>query len=340
MGDLAIALCAKRYNHIPQNPTTNFAIPVSDSSCNDDRPSEDDNDVIPCHQLDVQVCPKETFDWMVFKKSWGDLWNILGTSIRPFGLTAKETGLYVRIPQIEEQNAKKSLLLLTRSPEETLGFLGLDKESYGDGFSSVEEMLRFACSSRFFRRERYVKDELKTSDRKRMEKRPLYRTFVEDYLAARPEVRCGDDASEGDDTQVGNANGVTRDSVLKEAIDIFDARLQYQTMMEEWKSKQQEDETWQKIAAAIPLEGDKLNLCIRGLKRWLVLDADGELSLRDEAVLDAFGGLERFTAKENGTEELLDWVRRNWEEVVKKEKARVGEAKRKRQASSDHFEVA
>ena len=52
-------------------------------------------------QVDIHVCPLDTFEWQVFHQSHGDLWNLLGNMIRPLGLTANPQGLHVRIEDIE-----------------------------------------------------------------------------------------------------------------------------------------------------------------------------------------------------------------------------------------------
>ncbi|KAL8726486.1 MAG: hypothetical protein Q9166_006681 [cf. Caloplaca sp. 2 TL-2023] len=63
-------------------------------------------------QLDLHVCAAENFHWEVFQKSHGDLWNLFGSSIRLWGLTANDTGLHLRIPEIESENRKKAMELL------------------------------------------------------------------------------------------------------------------------------------------------------------------------------------------------------------------------------------
>ena len=56
---------------------------------------------------------------------------MLGTTIRPFGLTANENGLQVRIEEIELLDKKKSMIYLTKDPREVCQLLGLDVERMG-----------------------------------------------------------------------------------------------------------------------------------------------------------------------------------------------------------------
>jgi hypothetical protein len=133
-------------------------------------------------QLDVHVCPEGSFEWQLFHQSHGDLWNLLSTTIRPFGLTANDVGFHVRIPEIEELNKKRSLLLLTNEPSAVLEFLGLDVNEYQRPFGSVEAMYEYTVSCRFFRADTYVRSGLKANDRKRMAQRELYRRFVDEWV--------------------------------------------------------------------------------------------------------------------------------------------------------------
>ena len=165
--ELGKALHAKAILNAPGVGSRTYAIPY---------PGSDDEFV----QVDVHVCRIATYTWELFTHSHGDLWNLLGTSIRPFGLTANDVGLHLRIAEIEEANRKKSLLFLTADPSSVLRFLGLDVERYWQPFETSEEMFRYATGMRFFRRDTYIRETLKANDRKRMTQRPMYRNFVDE----------------------------------------------------------------------------------------------------------------------------------------------------------------
>ncbi|KAI4175568.1 MAG: hypothetical protein LQ343_001559 [Gyalolechia ehrenbergii] len=155
---IATALNAKRT--MSSHPLYSFAVPYPDL----------DGSFV---QLDIQLCKAKDFDWEVFHKSHGDLWNLLGSSIRPFGLTANNIGLHLRIPEIERSDRKRALIFLTADPTTVLDFLQLDKEPYWQTFDTVDDTFEFACSTRFFRAAAYVKHGLKANDRKRMAQRDL-----------------------------------------------------------------------------------------------------------------------------------------------------------------------
>ncbi|MCJ1407488.1 hypothetical protein MMC19_001559 [Ptychographa xylographoides] len=210
---LAIALRSSAVFKTSGSPSTSFAVPYPDLP-----------DVYI--QLDIHVCSPTTFAWEVFTASHGDLWNIIGTSLRHFGLTANNIGFYVRIAEIEVFDRKRSSLLLTGNPDNVLDFLGLDGQKYGSSFASAEELYTYAVGMRFFKREKYVKEKLKANDRKRMGQRVMYRQFVEEWLPERPGVGVGD----GRDQE-------TRESVLEEVLNRYGKRGEYEEMISVWRAE-------------------------------------------------------------------------------------------------------
>ncbi|KAI4207438.1 MAG: hypothetical protein LQ346_000567 [Caloplaca aetnensis] len=181
-------------------------------------------------QLDIQVCEIDNFDWEVFHKSHGDLWNLLGSSIRPFGLTANGKGLYMRIPEIEERDRKRSLVFLTADPDTVLYFLGVDRDAYAQPFKAVDDMYEYVCSTRFFRPSSYVKDGLRANDRKRMAQRELYRRFVEEYV---PQNKA---AAQGH----GKVERLAREQVLEESLERFEKKEEYAIIVQAWRRERKE----------------------------------------------------------------------------------------------------
>lgn len=141
---------------------------------------------------------------------------MLGQIIRPFGLTADETGLTIRIPEIEKENRKAARIFLTRSPTEVLDFLGLRHQNgeWKRPFGSVEDLFEYAASCRWFmlwpkssteaeeeeqeetkaprsdtndasnKGDRAHSEEtrkLKHNDRARMKQRPVFARWVEEF---------------------------------------------------------------------------------------------------------------------------------------------------------------
>jgi hypothetical protein len=173
--------------------------------------------------VDVHLCRDETeWKWQCFKHAHGDFWNILGSCVRERGFTADEVGFHVWVAEIEPENKKAVRLHLTSDPATTLEFLGLDTRACTETFESVEAMFVYLATNRLFRRSKYVKEELKQSDRVRVGKRDIYQTFVEDWLPAHPEA-------------AGLQQEMTREEWLEECLGWFGKRDLYKEKIKAWR---------------------------------------------------------------------------------------------------------
>lgn len=93
-------------------------------------------------QVDIHVCDSvHELEWVVFKTSYSDLWQILNTLIRPGGLVCDHEGLKTRIKEVEDSSMGKraSQILLTCDRNEILDFLRLDRNKYDQGFRTQDE---------------------------------------------------------------------------------------------------------------------------------------------------------------------------------------------------------
>ena len=194
-------------------------------------------------QVDIRVCDDvESWKWELFHHAYGDLWNLLGTTIRPWGLTANDRGLHLRIEEIEVMDRKKSLVWLTKHPRVVCDLLGVDADKLAldsDGvfwfpghghqsngtLASMEELYAFVLTSRFFRRETYVRSTLKSNDRKRMAQRVGYSLFVDEWLPSH------DGPDGGDPT-------LTREGVTEEMLERFNLKAEHDARLKQWRSEQ------------------------------------------------------------------------------------------------------
>lgn len=106
-----------------------------------------------CVQVDVRLSESlEKLHWRVFKHSYGDLWQILGVIGRPYGLTANEEFLCVRIKEIEDGEGSKDAarVKLTDDVDESMRFLGLDVDAFHKGFQKELEVFEWATQCRLF----------------------------------------------------------------------------------------------------------------------------------------------------------------------------------------------
>lgn len=65
-------------------------------------------------------------------------------------MTVNDKGMYLRIPEIEKVDRKKSMVLLTDEPTRILEFIGLDPKKWFTRFASRDEMFEYAAGCRLF----------------------------------------------------------------------------------------------------------------------------------------------------------------------------------------------
>jgi hypothetical protein len=291
--------------HVQNGGSHSFAIP---------HPKEKDAYV----QVDVELAPGDgtpdaavLFEWTRFMKGDSDLLQIIGTSHRSLGLTCNDKGLHARVAEIEPYDAKKSMLLLTRDPDEAMRFYGLDPATYWTGFKDETELFDWATSGRFFYPQKYEKMVEKSNDRSRFDKRPMYKRFVLDYMPAHSDR--------------GATNDWTRQQVLDEALKTFDKQAEYDIIIAAHQFKIDEEALWEEVKAALPVEGNPRRDALKGLRRWVVFE-NGEPKLTTTPTLDDKTVWTTEMAP-GSKDSLLDWVKDNWEEAKSLERARASAVK-------------
>lgn len=222
----------------------------------------------PFIQVDVRICPDtDRLQWMLFREAHGDIWSILGSMIRPLGLTVDEGAMWLRIPEIELIDKKKARVFLTDEPAEILSFLGLSAAGpcWEQPFASGEELYEYIATSRLFwlrptSEEEDKRDEapaapaegeerneqdsvanaiqadrkaLKSNDRRRMKTRPLFAGWVDDFIP-----RCRKAGRALPAPTADRDLGSVRRDMRHEAIAVFGVGPAYETRMNEWKRDQ------------------------------------------------------------------------------------------------------
>ena len=249
MDNIAKLLGAKKWIR-DGTPTTNFAIPW---------PEYDDEYSEKFVQVDIHICPSEKLmQWELFHHAHGDLWNILGTTVRRYGITVNNKGMFIRIPEIEALDKKKSMVFLTDEPNEILDFLGLEQAKWWRPFKSREQMFEYAASCRMF----HVKEakpeselegdvitegiegqeggvrgkkKLKHNDRQRMSKRPIYAEWIDEFI---PKCR-----KEG---RFGNTK-ITREEIRDNAFEMFGVKEAFVRKQKEWILMRHKDTLWKDV---------------------------------------------------------------------------------------------
>ena len=222
--------------------------------------------------------------WTLFKHAHGDIWNMIGSSIRNYGLTVDEEAMYIRVPEIEAYNKKRARVALTSDPEEILDFLGLDSNTYWSGpFGSLERLFEFVAQGRIFT----VADEdglydvrsFKANDRQRMNQRPVFRKWVVEFI---PQCRKDGKYLE---------RKTSREEITKEALARFNVEEEYNSRRREFLIERQKEVIWNTLIKLVMMPAEYehnvmyRSCSTRALKR-AILEGDeqyvqGPLDLKD-----------------------------------------------------------
>ncbi|KAJ4297752.1 hypothetical protein N0V90_005647 [Kalmusia sp. IMI 367209] len=104
-------------------------------------------------QIDVQVCDIQSqpnFEWKMFQLYYASGLKMIGSLIKPLGLTIDPVGLHIRVEEIETTNFSGSLVFVSNEPAHVLKVLGLDKRFLLGGFGSKEELYEYFTTTWVF----------------------------------------------------------------------------------------------------------------------------------------------------------------------------------------------
>lgn len=298
------------------NPTINFAIPWPDKPTTDasDISKEGEGDTLESRvtasekryvQVDVHICKHESeFDWQLFHSAHGDLWNIIGSTIRKFGLTINNRAFFIRIPEIELNNRRKSMVFLTDDPTKILNFLGLDQGRWWKRFDTQQEMFEYAATCRMFWVEGVVKDEeeeeedaisaslkkdqvsgevekkkLKHNDRQRLRKRPIFKAWFDEFIP-----RCCEEGKH-------SVPKITREEIRDEVFEEFNVKEEYESKRLDWNLERNIVEVVNDgIKGSIPMDvvDGQIRSAATKVLRGIIVDGDPyegkvpEAAMKDE----------------------------------------------------------
>lgn len=267
-------------------------------------------------QVDVRVCETvDQLEWMLFKHAHGDIWNLLGTTIRPYGLTVDETALWLRIPEIEDHHRNRAKVFLSSNPVEILRFLGLPIQKYWEiPFPGLTAMFEYASLCRMFwvrpldpeeetNNLEQDRKKLKANDRKRMNQRPGFRKWVEEY-----KPRCREEGRF-------LVKPTTREAITQEALDWFHVEPEYTSRRDEFLLEKQKDMIWRDVIkgslpavdSSDPRAINYRSCLVKALKR-IILEDDDRYGVLPDPTLREDGG---FYVVEN----VLDFIVRRQDEI-------------------------
>ncbi|KAF2153419.1 hypothetical protein K461DRAFT_293683 [Myriangium duriaei CBS 260.36] len=298
---------------------TSFAVPYSDHSTGATKHA----------QVDLQVCPGNTIEWMTHRWSYSTSWDILGYVVRPFGFTPNDVGLYLRIEEGEGNSkkgkAKGNMLFLSSSPRPIVEFLGMSWAEFEAGFDTLDQLFGWLATCRLLRRRNDVVEDGNARDRARVKKRDLFRKFLFEWV---PERGLGREKGELPSRAV----------VREEALEFFGKREEYEAKLAAIIHVKDEKMAADLIVSAMDEAseaGEKEvskrtpNLVKRAVVRWMTLDGKGGYALRADVEMDP--------ERQVWLGQLLDanridlkpdfkaWLASNWKGLKAKEKHRIGE---------------
>lgn len=319
------AIGATRLIHEKGKSTSaNFAIQWPSDLQNDEPTTKEAGSPGDCAELekfiqvDIKICNSlQQLQWMLFKHSHGDIWNLLGTVIRPYGLTVDDDAMWLRIPEIETKNKKQAKVFLSSEPADVLNFLGLPIEDYWEKpFDDVEEMYEYIAQCHMFHAGHQTDSastefplQLKSNDRKRMKHRPFFRQWIDDFIP-----RCRSE-------QRYLHQRTTRDKITKEAMERFNIKNEYRTRRIQWMVEEQKVYIWNnviKTSVPVPNSSDLAgmehrNNLLRALKK-IILEGDESFGIE----------LSRDLKDDNGF-----FVTKNVIEFINKEMKNIGRHSRR-----------
>ncbi|KAF2465842.1 uncharacterized protein BDR25DRAFT_317999 [Lindgomyces ingoldianus] len=166
-------------------------------------------------QIDVKICGYgsestavnvERFQWEVFQLHYASVAKILGSMVKPVGLTMDPEGLWVRVEEMEGANFGASKVWLTAELRTVLEVLGLDERVLNKGFGCNKELFEYLSSWWLFNPAHFVERLKNREYRKRLEERASWwRYFVSEWTPRRlPENRFP--ASDSDPARAASAH--------------------------------------------------------------------------------------------------------------------------------------
>jgi hypothetical protein len=89
---------------------------------------------------DGEVCFKpDMFEWETFELNYASNSKMIGSMVKPLGLTIDPEGLHVRVDEIEVTNFVGSIVWVSKDPRDMLRITGLDRRIVDAGFKTKEE---------------------------------------------------------------------------------------------------------------------------------------------------------------------------------------------------------
>ena len=165
----------------------------------------------PPFQFDLIKATEDSFKFHYNYLSYNDLGNLIGRVAAAFGFKFAHDGLYIlawydhkgeerSVGRVKEDGKTNDCAehrmekLFISNFDEALEFLGFDSLRFAQGFDTVDDILDFVASSKYFCKDFFLFENRNHDQRKRDVKRPTYLRALE-YFDALTETKSRDEVT-------------------------------------------------------------------------------------------------------------------------------------------------
>ena len=165
----------------------------------------------PPFQFDLIKAKEDSFKFNYNYLSYNDLGNLIGRVAAAFGFKFAHDGLYIlawydhkgeerSVGRVKEYGKTNDCAehriekLFISNFDEALEFLGFDSSRFAQGFDTVDDILNFVASSKYFCKDFFLFENRNHDQRKRDVKRPTYTKALE-YFDTLVETKSRDEVT-------------------------------------------------------------------------------------------------------------------------------------------------
>ena len=165
----------------------------------------------PPFQFDLIKAKEDSYEFNYNYLSYNDLGNLIGRVAAAFGFKFAHDGLYIlawyshkgeersvaRVKEYGKTNDHaeyKMEKLFISNFDQALEFLGFDSLRFAQGFNTIEDILAFVASSKYFCKDFFLFENRNHDQRKRDVKRPTYTRALE-YFDTLTETKSRDEVT-------------------------------------------------------------------------------------------------------------------------------------------------
>ncbi|KAI6869334.1 hypothetical protein KC338_g3534 [Hortaea werneckii] len=178
-------------------------------------------------QIDLELVEDEFFDWHTFYASYGDMSSLLGHIVRNLGFTCSDRGLWLRLQELDDCKRqpiplniadKDGTIFLSHDKIQVMRFLTLDAEVYEKGLATQQELFEWVGKCRLINWEAIDIRRDNADERRREEKRGVFKAFLNDWLPAnRPSAMTSDTMASTSNDQHSPKPKDTKTTSMKDA---------------------------------------------------------------------------------------------------------------------------